>query len=94
VSVVVLTLFASCLFVACNEAADEDGEGTPTVARPTATSQTPTVQPTPTPTAARPTATSQSLTVQPTPTPTAVVENVGVDDDPSWGPADASVTII
>ena len=94
VSVVVLALFALCLFVACNETVDEDGEGTPTVARPTATSQTPTVQPTPTPTVTRPTATSQTPTVQPTPTPSTVAENVSADDDPSWGPADATVTII
>jgi protein-disulfide isomerase len=32
-------------------------------------------------------------TVQPTPTPL-VVEGVSVDDDPSWGPDDAPVTII
>ena len=40
---------------------------------------TPTVQPT--------------VVVQPTPTPPAVVE-ASVDDDPSWGPEDAPVTII
>jgi protein-disulfide isomerase len=40
---------------------------------------TPTVQPT--------------VTVQPTPTQPAVVD-VSVDDDPSWGPEDAPVTII
>jgi protein-disulfide isomerase len=94
VSVVVLALFVPGLFVACNEAGDEDGGGTPTVARPTATSQTPTVQPTPTPTVTRPTATSQTPTVQPTPTPTVVIQNVSADDDPFWGPADAPVTII
>jgi len=77
VSAVVLVLFAPALFVACyctNEAVDEDGGGTPVVARPTATSQPP--------------------TVQPTPTPSVLVENVGADDDPFWGPQDASVTIV
>jgi protein-disulfide isomerase len=34
-----------------------------------------------------------TVVVQPTPTPV-VVENVSVDDDPSWGPEDAPVTII
>ena len=41
-------------------------------------------QPTTVPTAA----------AQPTPTPPIVVENVSVDDDPSWGPDDAAVTIV
>ena len=41
-------------------------------------------QPTPAPTAA----------AQPTPTPPIVVENVSADDDSSWGPDDAPVTII
>jgi protein-disulfide isomerase len=42
-------------------------------------------------TVAQPTATAQPTVVQPTPI---VVENVSVDDDPSWGPEDAPVTII
>ena len=29
-----------------------------------------------------------------TPTPPVVVENVSVDDDPSWGPTDAKVTVV
>jgi len=32
--------------------------------------------------------------VQATPTPPVVVDNVSADDDPSWGPADAKVTIV
>jgi protein-disulfide isomerase len=32
--------------------------------------------------------------VQPTATPPTVVDNVSVDDDPSWGPDDAAVTIV
>jgi protein-disulfide isomerase len=40
-------------------------------------------------TVAQPTA-----TVQPTPTPPIVVENVSVDDDPTWGSEDAPVTIV
>ena len=55
--------------------------GTPTVAKPTATVQ-------PTATVARPTTVAQA-----TPTATAVVQ-VSVDDDPSWGPEDAAVTIV
>ena len=44
--------------------------------------------------AGQPTATAQpTAAVQPTPTPI-VVENVSVDDDPSWGPEDAPVTIV
>jgi protein-disulfide isomerase len=43
--------------------------------------------------AARPTA-QPTATVQPTATPPIVVANVSVDDDPSWGPADAPVTIV
>ncbi len=44
--------------------------------------------------AGQPTATAQpTATVQPTPT-AVVVENVSVDDDPSWGPEDAPVTIV
>ena len=31
---------------------------------------------------------------QPTATPPIVVENVSVDDDPSWGPDDAPITIV
>jgi protein-disulfide isomerase len=31
---------------------------------------------------------------QATPTPPVVVENVSVDDDPAWGPADAKVTVV
>ena len=46
------------------------------------------------PAVAQPTATpTVTPAVQPTPTPI-VVENVSVDDDPSWGPEDAPVTII
>ncbi len=44
--------------------------------------------------AGQPTATAQPTVVQPTPTPPIVVENVSVDDDPSWGPEDAPVTIV
>jgi protein-disulfide isomerase len=43
------------------------------------------VQPTSVPTIAAP---------EPTATPPIVVENVSVDDDPSWGPDDAAVTIV
>jgi len=42
---------------------------------------------------ARPTA-QPTAAAQPTATPPIVVENVSVDDDPSWGPADAPVTIV
>jgi protein-disulfide isomerase len=35
-----------------------------------------------------------TVAAQPTPTPPIVVENVSVDDDPSWGPDDAAVTIV
>jgi len=35
-----------------------------------------------------------TVPAQPTPTPPIVVEGVSVDDDPSWGPEDAPVTII
>jgi len=60
---------------------EEDGEG-----GTTATGQpTPAVQPT--------VPTQPTPVVQPTPTAPAVVE-VSVDDDPSWGPEDAPVTII
>ena len=45
---------------------------------------TPPVQPTAAPTAE----------VQATPTPPIVVANVSADDDPSWGPDDATVTIV
>jgi len=37
--------------------------------------------------------TAQPTVVQPTPTPV-VVEDVSADDDPSWGPEDAPVTIV
>jgi len=43
--------------------------------------------------AALPTA-QATAAAQPTATPPIVVENVSVDDDPSWGPADAPVTIV
>ncbi|MGD0205421.1 MAG: hypothetical protein ABSB57_03135 [Dehalococcoidia bacterium] len=56
--------------------------GTATVAKPT-----PTVAQ-PTPTVAQPTTVAQA-----TPTTPAVVQ-VSVDDSPSWGPEDASVTIV
>jgi protein-disulfide isomerase len=46
---------------------------------------TPAPAPTSAPTVAAP---------QPTATPPIVVENVSVDDDPSWGPDDAAVTIV
>lgn len=45
------------------------------------------------PAVAQPTATAQATPTQPTPTQPAVVE-VSVDDDPSWGPEDAPVTIV
>ena len=63
---------------------------TPTVAQPTATVAKPTTvaQATPTATVAKPTTVAQA-----TPTATAVVQ-VSVDDDPSWGPEDAAVTIV
>ena len=35
-----------------------------------------------------------TVAAQPTATPPIVVENVSVDDDPSWGPDDAAVTIV
>ena len=35
-----------------------------------------------------------TVAAEPTATPPIVVENPSVDDDPSWGPEDASVTII
>jgi protein-disulfide isomerase len=35
-----------------------------------------------------------TVAAQPTATPPIVVENVSVDDDPSWGPDDAPVTIV
>ena len=65
---------------------------TPTVAQPTATVAKPTTvaQATPTATVAKPTTVAQAT---PTPTATAVVQ-VSVDDDPSWGPEDAAVTIV
>ena len=44
-------------------------------------------------TAATPT-TVATVVAQATPTPPIVVENVSVDDDPAWGPADAPVTIV
>jgi len=56
--------------------------GTPTVAKPTETAVRPTA------TVAKPTTVAQA-----TPTATAVVQ-VSVDDDPSWGPEDAAVTIV
>jgi len=56
--------------------------GTPTVAKPTETVVRPTA------TVARPTTVAQA-----TPTATAAVQ-VSVDDDPSWGPEDAAVTIV
>ena len=43
--------------------------------------------------AGQPTATAQPTVVQPTPT-AVVVQDVSVDDDPSWGPEDAPVTIV
>jgi protein-disulfide isomerase len=46
-----------------------------------------------TPVAALPTA-QPTTTAQATATPPIVVANVSVDDDPSWGPADAPVTMI
>ena len=63
--------------------------GTPTVAKPTPTvaKLTATVA-RPTATVARPTTVAQA-----TPTATAAVQ-VSVDDDPSWGPEDAAVTIV
>jgi protein-disulfide isomerase len=63
--------------------------GTPTVAKPTPTVAKLTA------TVARPTATVAKPTTvaQATPTATAVVQ-VSVDDDPSWGPEDAAVTIV
>jgi protein-disulfide isomerase len=49
----------------------------------------------PTQAAGQPTATAQpSPAVQATPTPTPVVVEASVDDDPSWGPEDAPVTIV
>jgi len=42
---------------------------------------------------ASPTA-AATVVVQATPTPPIVVENVSVDDDPAWGPEDATVTIV
>ena len=35
-----------------------------------------------------------TVVAQPTATPPIVVENVSVDDDPSWGPDDAPVTVV
>ena len=87
---VVLALAAAC-------GGDEQGQGEPTTT-PTQQTRTPGVTPTvaqPTPTFAKPTATvARPTTVaQATPTATAVVQ-VSVDDDPSWGPEDAAVTIV
>jgi len=63
--------------------------GTPAVVQPTPA----VVQPTPTVVQRTPTVAQPTPTVQPRPTPP-VVEGVSVDDDPSWGPEDAPVTII
>jgi protein-disulfide isomerase len=88
---VVLALAAAC-------GGDEQSQGEPTTT-PTQVARTPTPGGTPTvakPTAtvAKPTATARPTTVaQATPTTPAVVQ-VSVDDDPSWGPEDAPVTII
>jgi hypothetical protein len=82
---VVLALAAAC-------GGDEQSQGEPTT---TPTQQTRTPTPTPSaPTLAKPTATARPTTVaQATPTAPAVVQ-VSVDDAPSWGPEDASVTIV
>jgi protein-disulfide isomerase len=96
---VILALAAAC-------GGDEQSQGEPTTT-PTQVTRTPTpggtptvAKPTPTvakltATVARPTATvARPTTVaQATPTATAVVQ-VSVDDDPSWGPEDAAVTIV
>ena len=96
---VVLALAAAC-------GGDEQNQGEPTTT-PTQVTRTPTpggtptvAKPTPTvakltATVARPTATvARPTTVaQATPTATAAVQ-VSVDDDPSWGPEDAAVTIV
>jgi len=42
---------------------------------------------------AQPTA-AATVVAEPTATPPIVVDNVSVDDDPSWGPDDAAVTIV
>jgi protein-disulfide isomerase len=87
---VVLALAAAC-------GGDEQSQGEPTTT-PTQVARTPTPGGTPTvakpTTVAQPTATAGPTTVaQATPTTPAVVQ-VSVDDDPSWGPEDAAVTII
>ena len=43
---------------------------------------------------ANPTAAAPAAVAQATPTPPIRVDNVSVDDDPSWGPADAKVTVV
>jgi protein-disulfide isomerase len=82
---VILALAAAC-------GGDEQNQGEPTTT-PTQVTRTPT--PGVTPTVAQPTATVAKPTTvaQATPTATAVVQ-VSVDDDPSWGPEDAAVTIV
>jgi len=78
------------LAAACGE--DEQSQGEPTT---TPTQVTRTATPRVTPTVVQPTATvARPTTVaQATPTATAAVQ-VSVDDDPSWGPEDAAVTIV
>lgn len=72
------------LAVACG--GEEQSQGGPAITPSPSAPETGT--PGGTPTVAQPTATAQ-----PTPTAPTVVE-VSVDDDPSWGPEDAPVTII
>ena len=76
---VVLALAAAC-------GGEEQSQSEPTTT-PTQVTRTPT--PGGTPTVAQPTAVAKA-----TPTAPVVVQNVSVDDSPSWGPEDAPVTIV
>jgi protein-disulfide isomerase len=88
-----LAFFLAGLFT--HAAVDDGTGGTPATSNPPATvvgqtGQTPVPQPTQPPAATA----SPTPAAQWTPTPAAVVEAVSADDDPSWGPDDAPVTIV